>query len=142
MIVSFSPRDTILESEGSIGSFDPRRGTSLGVLRECGTAKGRAGWVLALGCCGFGHVRPGPYSPVIFIPPGGSNGGFSACLLQGNPDNLAALQSQRSLRFSFFSSQQSANHWTDPFLIMRSSQTLSWITRFTSNKTLDRGSLK
>ena len=150
VIISFSPRDPILESEGSVHFSHLRKGTSLGTLKGAWEEAELAGcW--SSGCPGLGHVRPDDCLPLVSDGPAwmGMVGGGGLHLSPPRPgppggqrQTWATCQyCPISAAYTFQSPCISAKCAPlGPFLMMPSSWTVSWIIKFTSNKILGRGS--
>lgn len=122
VMISFSPRDPILQSEGSVHISHLRKGTSLGTLKGAWEEAELAGcW--SSGCPGLRHVHPGDCLPLVSDGPVwmGTGRGVSTCLSQGQAllgasgkhgQHASIAQSVQLTHFSLLSSQQNAHHWT------------------------------
>lgn len=137
-VVSLSPRDTALKRE-ECTFFPPGRGNILrGLKGHVAWEEGELVGLWRSGCCGLSTSAR--ITVRLFVP-----SGWTA------PISRALPCGQRQARATGWRSRTRAGYtWQfpftpaecsplNPFLIMPSSWTLSWIIKFTSNKILGRG---
>lgn len=108
VMISFSPRDPTLQSEGSVHISHLRKGTSLGTLKGAWEEAELAGcW--SSGCPGLGHVHPGDCLLSLMVLCGWALGGGSPPASPkarpswgpaANTGNMPVLPSQCSLHIS------------------------------------------